>query len=118
MKRVLVVDDELTLSKNVTRSLERAGYSVEPALTGGDARFALDHGSFNAMCLDIDLPDCNGLDLLEEIRADHPAMKVVMISCDISTEYRRRAKRLGASEYLTKPFRLTALQEALAGDVD
>ncbi len=114
MKRILVIDDEETLSKNIARRLFRAGYDVEQATTGEEARAALDAGEVNAICLDINLPDCNGLDLLEELHREKPDLKVVMISCETGTEYRSRAERLGASDYLTKPFRLVALQDAIA----
>jgi len=111
---VLLVDDEKTLLKKMARSLSLAGFRVETAVTGNDARSAIERGSIKALCLDINLPDCNGLDLLEEIRRSNPGLPVVVVSGVETPDNRSRAARLGARDFLAKPFPLATLNQVIS----
>jgi DNA-binding NtrC family response regulator len=110
---VLVVDDEATLLKNVARSLRAGGFEVITAPDCADARKALSRGHVDALCLDINLPDGDGLELLEEIRRTAPDLPTIVISGAATAENRSRAARLGVHEFLRKPFRLADLKVAL-----
>lgn len=107
---VLVVDDEATLRKNIARSLRRAGYEVITAADGAGARQALDGGGVDVLCLDIYLPDENGLELLESIRRTSTRIPTIVMSGTATPEHRLRAARLGVEEFLSKPFSLTKLR--------
>ena len=113
MACVLVVDDEATLLKNVARSLRTGGFEVITAPDCANARKALSRNHVDALCLDINLPDCNGLDLLEEIRRTAPDLPTIVISGVASPENKSRAAHLGVREFLEKPFRLADLKAAL-----
>ncbi len=111
---VLVVDDEATLLKNVAQSLRRDGFDVLTAMGCADARDVLSRSHVDALCLDVNLPDGDGLDLLEEIRETAPDLPTIVISGGASAENESRAARLGVQQYLGKPFQLTELKSALA----
>lgn len=116
-KSVLIVEDGETLLRNLARSLRGSGYSVTAASYGGEARCALEESAIDILCLDIQLPDCNGLDLLTELRERHPHLPVVVMTGQDSPENKARAEALGAHAFMVKPFRLAALQEVVSGVV-
>lgn len=111
---VLVVDDEATLLKNVAQSLRRDGIDVLTALDCAAARDALSRSHVDVLCLDVHLPDGDGLDLLEEFRETVPDLPAIVISGGASVENESRAARLGVQQFLHKPFQLTELKSALA----
>ena len=110
MIHVLVVDDEATLRKNIARSLRRAGFEVIIAADGAAARQALDSSDVDVLCLDIHLPDEDGLDLLEEVRQTFPGIPAIVMTGTTNPEHRPRALRLGVENFLSKPFRLAELK--------
>ena len=114
MVRVLVVEDETTLRKNIDRSLRKRGFEVLTAPGVASARQALEGSQIDIVCLNINLPDGNGLDLLEEARAAHPGLPAIIISGTATPEDRLRAKRLGVQGFLDKPFRLADLIELIS----
>src|SRR5262249_57432583 len=77
------------------------------------ARAAISEGGIDGVLLDIRLKDGNGLDLLEELRQTHPSLPVIMATAYGDSDRTIEAMRLGAFEYLTKPFDLDRLLDAL-----
>lgn len=114
MACVLVVEDEATVLKNIARSLNRAGFDAVTAMSCEEAWMAFSSNKVDAICLDILLPDGNGLDLLERIRPIAPDLPVVVISSLTCSKTRLRASQLGVRHFLPKPFSLAGLKEALA----
>lgn len=114
MPCILVVDDQETLLRNVAQSLRTGGFEVITAPDCANARKALNHSHVDALCLDINLPDGNGLELLEEIRRTAPDLPTIVISGAASPENRYRAAQLGVHVFLRKPFHLVDLKAALA----
>jgi DNA-binding NtrC family response regulator len=113
MALILVVEDESVLLKNIERRLRLDGFKVLTALDGASARRALEGGQIDALCLDINLPDIDGLELLEEIRLTDPGLPAIIISGSATRKNRLRAEKLGARGFLRKPFRLGELSELL-----
>lgn len=113
MLRVLVVDDEATILRNVARSLHTAGFQVVTAINCESAILALNSSQVDALCLDVMLPDGNGLDLLEEIRQSLPGIPAVLISSALCPRTRARAAELGVQHFLPKPFSLAELKNML-----
>jgi DNA-binding response OmpR family regulator len=111
---VLVIEDEATLRKNIERSLGGKGFEVVTAPDVAGARQALKAFKFDIACLNINLPDGNGLDFLEEARAAHPGLLAIIISGTATPEDRLHAKRLGVHGFLNKPFRLAGLVELIS----
>lgn len=101
--RVLVIEDDPQVQAVYRRALGRAGFEVTLAGDGdeGVARFA--EGAFDAVITDLDMPEKQGVEVLEEIRAEDQAVPVIIVTGAPSTESAIGAIELGAFRYLTKP---------------
>ena len=114
---VLVIDDEEIIREALEALLVVEGYRVVSAATGGQGLEALAHRSFDAVLLDLMLPDRNGLDVLEDIRRVDDELPVVMITAFGTIESAVAATKQGAFHYFPKPFKndevLAVLRNAL-----
>lgn len=113
MKTLLCVEDERTLLKNNREFFERLGYRVLPAETLAEARSWLIAQTPDAILLDIMLPDGNGLDLLQELRAAGSTLPIIMLTAWGEPQDVSRGYRLGATAYISKPFDYEAVRSAL-----
>lgn len=111
---ILVVDDNTMLLSKIVRSLVLAKQVVRTATSLAEARALLREHPPTVLCLDLQLPDGNGLDLLAELRQAGMELPVILISGHYSEENRARAERLGAAGFLAKPFALSELHRRLA----
>jgi DNA-binding response OmpR family regulator len=115
---ILVVDDNTLLLSKIVRSLVRTNREVRTASSLTEAREHLKNYTPEVICLDLQLPDGNGMDLLEEIRSHSRKLQgrkvpVIIISGHYSDENRRRAEQLGVSGFFSKPFVLQDLHKLL-----
>lgn len=110
---ILIVDDNTRLLSKIVRSLSLANHQVRSASSIAEARELLKIHPPKVLCLDLQLPDGNSMDLLDEIRQSDTEMPVVIISGHHSSENRAKAKSLGASGFLAKPFALSDLHVLL-----
>jgi two-component system sensor histidine kinase and response regulator WspE len=103
-KRVLVVDDSLTVRELERKLLVGAGYQVEVAVDGRDGWNALRTGDFDLVVTDIDMPRMDGIELVSLIKQDpnHKTIPVMIVSYKDREEDRRRGLDAGADYYLTK----------------
>src|SRR5215472_154340 len=102
---VLVVDDEPSMLRYMQTLLETENYHVETASTGMEALRRLEQSpSPDLVLLDLLMPHMDGLQTLERARQLRPGCKVVMLSCVSDTKKVVEAIRLGAQDYITKPF--------------
>ncbi len=108
--RVLVVDDEGPLRDLVAEELRARGVPADGAPDLGAARAALAEREYDAVLLDLRLPDGDGLDLLREIRAEAGGPEVLVVTGHGSVASAVEAMRLGAYHYATKPFVLDELE--------
>ena len=108
-RRVLVVDDELALRKSLKQRLEEEGATVETADSVASARKALAESDWDLVILDHRLPDGTGLALLEEQKRAGASAAFLMMTAYSSTQDAVRAIKIGASDYLLKPFDLEEL---------
>jgi two-component system sensor histidine kinase and response regulator WspE len=116
-RRVLVVDDSLTVRELERKLLEQAGYEVEIAVDGMDGWNAVRVGQFDLVVTDIDMPRMDGIELVKHIKDDPKLMKlpVMIVSYKDRDEDRRRGLEAGADYYLTKgSFHDDTLQQAVA----
>lgn len=104
--RVLLVEDDPAIARTVIYTLEREGLQVNHSLLLGDARLLLASTRFDALILDVGLPDGNGLELLRELRqhAQHQSMPVLVLSAHGEEIDRVLGLELGADDYVAKPF--------------
>jgi two-component system, NtrC family, response regulator AtoC len=111
---VLVVDDEQAMQTYTRALLEPEGYQVETVSSGADALFRVRQGqSPDVVLLDLLMPGLDGLQTLEQMHQVDPALKVVMLSCVSDSRKIVEAIRLGAADYISKPFRKDDLQNVL-----
>jgi two-component system sensor histidine kinase and response regulator WspE len=103
-RRVLVVDDSITVREVERQLLESRGYSVEVAVDGIDGWNAVRAGHYDLVVTDVDMPRLDGIGLVERIRADSrlAALPVMVVSYKDREEDRLRGLDAGASYYLTK----------------
>jgi two-component system response regulator PilR (NtrC family) len=103
--RVLVVDDEPVVLDVLRNLLNKDGYAVDAATDAATGRALLEEGSWDAVLLDLMLPDADGLQVLRWIRERQPELAVVMITAFGTVENAVAAMKLGAFHYVTKPFK-------------
>ena len=104
MTRLLFAEDDPQLSTSVVRGLHEASYSVELASTGTQALTLAASQSFDAIILDILMPEMSGLMVCRAIRARGDAVPILMLTALDSVEQRIAGLDEGADDYLTKPF--------------
>jgi len=105
--RILVVDDEVELAEAVARGLRREGYAVDVANDGTTALEKAELVPYDLVCLDLTMPDIDGLEVCERLRKDPPegvAPRVLMLTARDSVEDRVDGLDHGADDYLVKPF--------------
>lgn len=112
--RVLVVDDEIKLCRNIALKLQRMGYEVYVAHDGKTAIDMVDRFSFSAVILDYMLTDMTGTEVLRAIKMKHPYLIVFMLTAYGNVENAVMAMKLGAVDYLNKPVELKALADKIA----
>ncbi|MCL4481278.1 MAG: sigma-54 dependent transcriptional regulator [Bacteroidetes bacterium] len=103
--RVLILDDEKHFTEELAEFLELSGHQVYEANTVADGMAILDKNPVDLLILDIRLPGANGLDILEKVKADKPMLEVIIVSGHGDMDTVIKAMRLGAFDYLRKPFR-------------
>src|SRR3954454_9123106 len=112
--RILLVDDEPGMLRYINTLLEVDEYKVETASTGEEALQKVDKGlEPDLVLLDVLMPGIDGLQTLEQLRQKRPGVKVVMLSCVNDTRKVVQAMKLGALDYLTKPFQKAELDSVI-----
>ncbi len=112
-KKVLIVDDETVVRKGISRALQKRGMSTQTAESGKIALDLLNAKHFDLVLLDIHMPDMDGIQILQQIRTLHPDTEAIMITGYPTIDSAVHCVKLGALDYLVKPFRLDDLEAAL-----
>lgn len=102
--RLLLAEDELSLSKALARILERNNYSVDAVYNGEDALRYLESGSYDAAILDVMMPQMDGFTVLRKIRAQGNSVPILMLTARAGVDDKVEGLDSGANDYLTKPF--------------
>lgn len=103
MSDLLLIDDDEELCELLVSWLSQEGFQVRACHDGSTARKALNESSPDAVVLDVMLPDGSGLELLKQLRSDHPDLPVLMLSARGEPLDRILGLELGADDYLAKP---------------
>ena len=110
MAKLLVVDDEKNLRMVVQKEMSRQGHEVETASDGEAAWEMLEQQDFDVLLCDINMPRLDGIGLLRRLREKSQNMpEVIMLTGQATVESAIEAMKLGAYDYLTKPYRITEL---------
>ena len=101
--KVLIVDDEKNIRLTTAQTLERSGYAIETAANGKEAIQKLQQQPFDVMVLDIKMPQMDGLEVLQQVHQQYPALKILMVSAHATLEEAVQAMKLGAVDFVQKP---------------
>ena len=107
--KILVVEDDAPIRRGLCDALRYAGYAVEECPTGDEALATAYAASPDLLLLDVVLPGKNGFEILRELRVSHPQLPVIMLTARGAEEDRVRGLKLGADDYVVKPFSATEL---------
>jgi DNA-binding NtrC family response regulator len=113
MKKILVVDDELIIRVSCEKALIPEGYEVKSAASGIEALEILENEHFPLILLDLKMPDMDGIEVLKKTKERWPNTKVIIITGYSTVETAVQALRLGAYNYIEKPFTPDALLAAV-----
>ena len=102
--RILVVDDEDIVIRSCLRILDGNGYQIETARDGQEALRKVDDNSYDVMILDIMMPNLGGMEVLRRVKETHPDTDVIMITGLSQIDTAVQAMKLGAFDYISKPF--------------
>jgi DNA-binding NtrC family response regulator len=109
-EKIMVVDDEPGMRSLLSKVLTKSGYFVNAFETGGEALDSMLSDDYDLAILDIEMPSMNGIELLKKIKAKDQSLSVVMITAYGSLQSAVEAMRLGAYDYLSKPFQVDEIK--------
>ena len=109
--KLLVVEDDRTVGQYVKRGLSEAGYHVDLVGDGADGLRLATDGHYDVVVLDLRLPSLDGRDVLRTLRDRGNAVPILVLTAQDAVDFKVQALRMGADDYVTKPF---ALEELLA----
>jgi DNA-binding NtrC family response regulator len=119
--KILVVDDEEKVCQNVQKILSKEDYDISYALSASEALEQMAKESYSLLISDIIMPGMNGLEFLKLVKNQWPLTQVIMFTAYASTDTAMKAIRLGALDYIPKPFTPDELrlpvELALAGEL-
>jgi len=115
---VLIVEDEVDLRQTIAESLEAEGFSAAQAVDGADAIERLKGFAYDAIVIDLRLPDVDGMQVLDEAMARYPDIRAVVITGFGGVAEAVTAIKHGAIDFLIKPFQLTQLARVLGTALD
>lgn len=108
--RLLIIEDNIELSFSMKKGLETYGFHVDVSNTGSDGEEKVYINEYDAVLLDLNLPDTDGLDILRSLRKSETNVPVIIITARDEIEERAAGLDLGADDYVTKPFQLLELR--------
>jgi two-component system, OmpR family, response regulator len=107
--KVLVVEDDVRMAAALRRGLRGEGIVADVATASGDALWMVRATEFDAVVLDVMLPDVDGFEICRRLRADGVWVPIIMLTARDAIEDRVKGLDVGADDYLTKPFSLAEL---------
>ncbi len=110
MDSILVVDDELSMREFLQIMLKKENYAVDTAASGEEALEKIEINPYDLILCDIMMPRINGMEVLRRARQLNPEIMVIMITAFASTETAVEAMKLGAYDYITKPFQVDEIK--------
>lgn len=110
-KTIVIIDDERTIQATLTSILERNGYKVHVGPNASQGQKKVNELKPDLVLLDLGLPDAEGMDVLRQIKADHPAVPVIILTANDTLSNAIESIKLGAFHFVTKPY---AVEELLS----
>ena len=103
-ERLLIIDDEVNLCKGCQRIFEDEGYTMETAYSGREGLNRAAKEMFDAIIVDLKMPDMSGIDVIKSLKVNQPEVPVIMITGYASVPTAVEAMKSGADDYIPKPF--------------
>src|SRR5690349_19341388 len=107
--RLLLIEDDASAGPSLQKVLRAEGYAVDLITRGDEGLAAATRQEYNLVLTDLKMPGMNGLELIRQLHAARPKLPIVLMTAHGTTETAIEATKLGACEYLTKPFEADAL---------
>ncbi|KQQ54242.1 MULTISPECIES: response regulator [Rhizobium/Agrobacterium group] len=103
---ILTVDDSASIRMTTKIALTNAGYSITEAVDGADGLAKAKSGSFDLIVTDLNMPNMNGLEMIEALRQSpaHTGIPIIFLTTESDADMKTRAKAAGATGWVTKPF--------------
>jgi DNA-binding response OmpR family regulator len=108
-KKIIYVDDDNALREIVRDQLSAQGFAVDEAEDGAEAIRKLEKNHYDVMLLDINMPNTSGIDVLKFLKDQSLKCKVIMLTGRVGFTVATESLKLGADDYITKPFNLEYL---------
>jgi DNA-binding NtrC family response regulator len=115
---ILVVDDEKNIRLTLSRALEELGRPIMTAVNGEDALQQIEDGNVGVMLLDLKMPGMDGMEVLRRVAEERPDIRVVIITAHGDVPNAVDAMRLGAVDFMQKPFSPDEVRAVVRGLVD
>ena len=109
---VLVIDDEVAVNNNIRKILAKKSYQVDQASSKEEALAKIQANTYGLVLLDLRMPGVNGLELLAAVKSSQPEARVIIVTGYASIETAKEAARMGAVDYLAKPFTPAEIRNA------
>lgn len=110
-KKVLIVDDEKNIRTTLAQALEPLGLATDAAVNGEEALGKLAEDQYDVILLDLKMPGMDGMEVLRQIRQRHTGVRVVMITAHGNVDSAVEAMKLGAVDFIQKPFAPKEIRE-------
>jgi two-component system OmpR family response regulator len=107
--RILIVEDDVEISGFIAKGLRQEGFAVDTAFRGNDGLALALEGQYDAAVIDIMLPECDGLEIIETMRKKRVNTPVLILSAKRSVDDRVRGIQRGGDDYMVKPFAFSEL---------
>jgi len=117
-KSILIVDDEKNIRLTVVHSLEPLGFEIDTAVNGEEALTKIQNEDYGLLLMDLRLPGMNGMEVLQRIRELRLDVKVIIITAYGTIELAVKAMKLGAVDFIQKPFAPQEIREAVLQATD
>lgn len=111
--RILVVEDEPELQRQISNELKQLGYAVDATANGKEAYYLASEYSFDAAIVDLGLPGLTGLEVITKLRFDGSRLPILILTARTSWQDKVDGLEKGGDDYLTKPFRMEELSARL-----
>ena len=118
MPTILVIDDERSMREFLSIMLEKEGYKVIAMDNGNDALDFIKKNNYDLIITDIKMPKVSGINILRESMALHTNTPVIMITAFASTDVAVEAMKLGAYDYITKPFKVDEIKVIIKNAIE
>jgi DNA-binding response OmpR family regulator len=113
MPKLLIADDEPRVTELLAEEFREQGYEVVTVSDGAAAVVQAVENYFDCIILDVKMPEMDGVGALRSIRQARPQVPIIVITAHIGEGYMFETKRLGATDFITKPFRLSLIKEKI-----